>query len=78
MSLRIYTCGETYYTRGLMRVGCLAWNQQGDQWVRDAAQMPADATEVSVGDLPTQLQEELLAFAARAEAMPGSGLSSPN
>lgn len=78
MSLRIYAAGETYYSRGLTRVGCLAWTLQGDQWVREAAAMPAEADEVSVADLPAPLQEELLAFAARAEAMPGSGLSSPN
>lgn len=78
MSLRIYTCAEVYYTRGLVRVGSLAWSLEGDQWVREAGEVPEGAREVTIRDLPGSLQEELLAFAARAEAMPGPGLSSPN
>jgi len=78
VSLRVYADGDTYYTRGLTRVGCLAWSLEGDQWVRQAGEAPAGAGEVALQDLPASLQEELLAFAARAEAMPGSGLNSPN
>lgn len=78
MSLRIYAHGEVYYTRGLTRVGCLSWTLEGDQWIRGAGEVPAGAREVTIRDLPGPLQEELLAFVARAEAMPGSGQNSPN
>jgi len=78
VSMRIYAHEEVFYTRGLSRVGCLAWTLEGDQWVRDAGEVPAGAGEVTIQDVPDSLREELLAFAARAEAMPGSGLGSPN
>ncbi|MFH1569912.1 MAG: hypothetical protein ABIL09_18105 [Gemmatimonadota bacterium] len=73
MLLRIRAAGGIYYTRGPGSIGWLSWRREGDQWVREAGSVPDGATEVTLPDLPGALTEELLAFAARAEVITGTG-----
>ena len=72
MGVTIYTDGISYYTEveGPGSVSRLHWIREGEgQWSAKEAQRPAEFRETRFADIPGDLQEELLAFAARAKAI---------
>ena len=71
MRVRVYSDGAVYYTemQAAGGIGSLCWSCEEGRWSAGKAQRPADAREVSLDDIPAELQEELLAFAARTAAI---------
>lgn len=69
MSARVYRHGQDVYLTGAGATPCLCWRRAGDQWLSCPAKLPDGAQPTAIADLPGDLQEELLAFAARADAM---------
>lgn len=70
MQIEIFRASECeYYVRLPGTSGSLRWLREGDNWSASRADMPDAAQPMSLDQLPPPLQEELLAFAARAEAM---------
>ena len=72
MGVTIYTDGISYYTEveAPGSAACLHWMREGEgQWSAKEAQRPAGFRETRFADIPAELQEELLAFAARAKAI---------
>ena len=67
MALRIHRDGEDYYAGGVGPQGEVRWTREGDRWVTAIQPPPPGATPVTFGDLPADLREELMAYAARAE-----------
>lgn len=68
-ALQIYQKGEAYYLVGAGATPCLRWARDRDRWLPEPSELPPAAIAVEIGRLPTELREELLAFAARADAM---------
>ena len=71
MRVKIYTDGTAYYTE-MQAVGgmeSLCWLCDGGRWSAGKAQRPVGVREAMFDDIPDELQEELLAFAARAAAI---------
>lgn len=67
MEVEIYTDGAVYY---LGRGGAgWRWQQENGRWIAVRAEVPHGAIKARFAELPPALQEELLAFAARAEAL---------
>ena len=62
-----------YYVTGVAGAPCMLWVRQQGQWVHDVENLPEKATALSLADVPTDLQEELLALAARAEVLGPQG-----
>ena len=69
--LAIFADDAGFYVRGLSRDGAMCWRRDGDQWVASKGSVPPDAREVELADVPADLQEEVLAVAARAEILGG-------
>ena len=69
MVLALYRSGGTFYATGITAQGAIAWNREGDQWVWTPEASLPQAEAVEFGDLPAELREEILAFAARADVM---------
>ena len=69
MALALYRSGETFYATGITAQGAIGWNREGDQWVSTLQTAAPQAESVGFGDLPAELREEILAFAARSDVM---------
>ncbi len=78
MALEIYREGEVYYVSQGQGGVALRWYRDGEHWSCAKEKLPSTVERVEVGDLPGDLQEELLAFLARAETMGNQIWSSPN
>jgi hypothetical protein len=70
VQIHIYSHGQDLY---LVRIGgvagALLWQRDGERWVAEPTDTPAGTDKVEFPSLPADLQEEILAIAARAEAM---------
>jgi hypothetical protein len=67
--VEVYALGEAWY---LVREGektGWCWRRSGEEWQVAKAALPAGARRAGLEELPGGLQEEMLAFAARAAAM---------
>ena len=71
VSLAVYADDAGFYARGLTRGGAVCWRRDGDQWVASKGEVPSSAHRVGLTELPADLQEEVLAVAARAEVLGG-------
>ncbi len=70
MQIEIYCASESeYYIRLPGASGALRWLREGDRWSTGRAELPDAAQPMALSELPRTLQEELLAFVARTEAM---------
>ncbi len=71
MVLQIYTDGKSYYTqvRGMGATDSLHWAREDDRWVASKQQLPGGLQEAALSQAPAELQEELFAFATRAQAI---------
>ncbi len=69
MSIRIYQGDGDIYLTGVGTLPCLRWYLQDARWRSEIAPLPAQVDRVTPEQIPEDLREELLAFAARAEAM---------
>ena len=70
MRIEIYSGqGDEYYIRLPGSAGALRWQRQEDCWTSQRGALPDDAQRLEFGRLPQDLQEEVLAFVTRAEAM---------
>ncbi len=70
MQLAIYRdASGQYYLRVPRSSGVLRWYLHEGCWTSASASLPAGLAEVDVGQLPPGLGEEVLAAAARMEAL---------
>ena len=69
MDLEIHADDTGFFIRLPSRSQVLYWHRQGDRWVSGPKPLPARCSRVDFSDLPTDLREEVLASAARADAM---------
>ena len=69
MAAHVYRHGHRFYLTGAGVTTCVGWRRQGEAWVSSPEGLPEGAEKVAFHDLPEELREELLAFAARAEVM---------
>jgi hypothetical protein len=69
MVLEIFADETSYYVRRHPNPEVMRWFRQGDRWISARERMPARCTRLDFADLPADLQEEVLAFLVRAEAM---------
>ena len=76
MDLRIYTDGKDYYTCPADSPVALRWYREDERWASCREETPAGVRPVELRELPSDLQEEVLALAARAGAM-GNQMWSP-
>ena len=60
---------EEFFLRLPGSAGTLRWIFQGSCWTSEPAKLPDGAFPVQFGHLPGALQEEMLAWVARAEAL---------
>ena len=67
--MELYTDGSAWYlTKKGEQIGW-CWQRVGTEWAVERAALPTGAVRGRVDELPPELQEELLAFAARSAAM---------
>ena len=64
---------SAYYATGIAGPSCMVWKRQQDQWTCEPGEMPETTTVIPVEKLPSALQEEILALAARAEVIGPQG-----
>ena len=69
MHFEIYGDGEDFYIRPPSNPTALCWFYLEGSWSCERAGFPELAQKVEFGELPGDLQEEILAFAARSEVM---------
>ena len=73
MELRVFTDGSLYYSESGGAMGSLdtlTWRlNEAGHWFAEKGQRPAGVRQADFANLPGELQEELLAVSARAEAM---------
>ena len=69
MAVDILTDGEGYYLRQRGGDAAVRWLPGADGWEAERAAAPAQARLVSLGEVPAELREELLAFMARAASV---------
>ncbi len=67
--MELYTEGEIWYLAGEGEASVWRWRREGEAWALDRATLSSGAVRARLEELPASLQEELLAFAARAAAM---------
>lgn len=67
--MELYTDGEAWYLAGEGEASGWRWRPEGEGWTLDRATLSPAAVRARLHDVPAGLQEELLAFAARAAAM---------
>lgn len=78
MQIDIYRDGENYYVCQGQGTVALRWFRDGEHWTCVKEKLPPGLEQADVGELPGDLQEELLAFLTRAEMMGNQIWSSPN
>ena len=66
MNLEVLSEGQEFYTRGPGTAPSMRWRQDQGHWVCAREEIPENATPTDVVDLPVELQEEMLAYAARS------------
>ena len=71
MHVELYKEGEDYYTRLPGAVGSVHWEQESGNWRCTRSEIPPSALAARFEDMPAALQEEILALAARSEAVGG-------
>lgn len=69
MDLDIYADDTGYYIRLPTHSVVLHWYRHGDRWASARKHLPSGCDRVDFADLPADLREEVLASAARADAM---------
>ena len=69
MNLDIFAAGAGFYTRPPGGGQPLNWRWEEGHWISRPDEVPVGARQVDLGELPAELQEELLAYAARAATM---------
>ncbi len=69
MNLEIYADDTGYFIRLPSQSLGLHWHRQGDRWVSGPKPIPSRCSRVDFSDLPADLREEVLASAARADAL---------
>ena len=69
MDLGIYTDGKAYYTCPADSPVALRWYREGERWACSREEAPAGLRAAAFDELPSDLQEEVLALAARAGAV---------
>lgn len=74
----VYADEAGYYARGLIRDGVVCWRRDEDQWVASKGGVPSSAHQVEFAELPADLQEEVLAVAARSEVLGAQNWNNPN
>jgi hypothetical protein len=62
-----------YYATGIAGASCLLWVRQADQWTCEPSSLPQGMTTVPMEEVPVDLQEEILALAARADVIGPQG-----
>ena len=62
-----------YYATGIAGASCLLWVRQGDQWTCEPGSLPQTVTTVPLEQVPVDLQEEIMALAARADVIGPQG-----
>ena len=67
--MELYTDGEAWYLAQEGERSGWRWRREGEEWALDRAALSPGAVRARLEELPASLQEELLAFAARAAAM---------
>lgn len=67
--MELYSDGVGWYLAQEGERSGWRWRREGEEWTVDRAALPAGASRARLDELPAGLQEELLAFAARAAAM---------
>ena len=67
--MELYTDGSAWYLAQEEARAGWRWQRAGADWAVSRAVLPAGAVRGRVDELPPDLQEELLAFAARSAAM---------
>lgn len=77
-TLEIYDAGGDYYLRLAGSTGALRWSCRDGDWRAAPEKLPAGLQRVELPDLPPPLREEILAFAARAEAIGNQTWSAQN
>jgi hypothetical protein len=78
MEIEIFTGADGFFVRLPGKPVVLRWFRQGEGWGSAREELPAQVRKIGFGELPVELQEEILAFAARAEAIGGPVWGSPN
>ena len=69
MDLNVFKHDGEYYTCGPGSAVTLRWRQDEGHWVAIRDEVPGLAEKLTVQDLPVELQEEMLAYAARSATM---------
>ena len=69
MNLSIYSDGQTYYTCPADSPIALRWYREEERWTCRKEEIPAGLRAARFDELPADLQEEVLALAARAGAI---------
>lgn len=67
--MELYVQGEAWYLMAEGEGKGWCWRRAGEEWNVDRAALPSGAVRARLEELPAGLQEEVLAFAARAAAM---------
>ncbi len=69
MDLNIYSDGQAYYTCPADSPIALCWYREGERWACRKEETPDGLRAARFDELPPDLQEEILALAARAGAI---------
>ena len=69
MDLEIYTDGTEYYVRSSALPAVLRWHREEGRWACRKEEVTVAVQKTDFGELPGDLQEEILAFMTRSEAM---------
>ena len=67
--MELYTDGAAWYLVQAGERRGWRWHREGTDWIVERAGLPSSAVRGQVDEVPPDLQEELLAFAARSAAM---------
>ena len=69
MDLDVFKASGQFYTRGPGTAEPVRWIKDDGYWVSNREEIPESANKVSLEELPTELQEEMLAYAVRTSKM---------
>ena len=69
--MQLFRAVNTYYATLPGSFGSVVWRLEGEAWMCEKAVVPSQAQTAEFADLPEGLREEVLALAARAEAIGG-------
>ena len=69
--MQLFRAANTYYATLPGSFGSVVWRLEGGAWMCEKAEVPSQAQPAEFVELPEVLREEVLAMAARAEAIGG-------